>query len=419
MTILGRSSSTLYSAGTDMDIRNRHSTAALKYNDHRSEFCVHSQLTSHQRIVVDQDGSFLADTFAQFQREGDCLVIADQRVCELRPDILARLPANVPLLSFPFSERTKTVETVELVLDFACNTGLPRRGMFVAFGGGSCTDVVGLAASLYRRGAPHIKIPTTLMGMVDAGIATKNGVNFHGLKNRLGTFLPPELSIVTPDLLATLPSRHISNGLAECIKLGVIAHPELFSLLTGIAAKNGIEEFRAGTNRTLGIIKESILKMLESLTGNLYEEGSLQRSVDFGHTLSPLLESELGDAILHGEAVALDMAFHTILATNLHLLSAHDGARILKLIRDLGLPVCHRVIDRGFVYSAYQSATSHRGGALNLPMPQGIGNCKFLTDFSALDETAIQTTIDQLRSCQNDTSKLAFNVTAAPLANDA
>ena len=101
----------------------------------------------------------------------------------------------------------------------------------IAIGGGVCMDVVGFAASVYRRRTPYVRVPTTLMGYVDASVGAKSGVNFRAKKNKLGSYVPPALSILDASFFATLPRRHLSNGAAEVLKMALVKDAELFHLL--------------------------------------------------------------------------------------------------------------------------------------------------------------------------------------------
>ena len=106
-----------------------------------------------------------------------------------------------------------------------------RKEPIIAIGGGVCLDVAGLAANLYRRNTPLIKIPTTVMAAVDASIGIKTAVNFHGRKNKMGTYCPPLAVFIDKTFLKTLGDRHLSNGSAEILKMACIKDRELFELL--------------------------------------------------------------------------------------------------------------------------------------------------------------------------------------------
>merc|ERR1712039_467575 len=104
-----------------------------------------------------------------------------------------------------------------------------RTEPVIAIGGGVCLDVVGLAASYFRRRTPYIRVPTTTLSYVDASVGAKNGVNFAGSKNRLGTYVPPCAALLDPAFFETQARREVANGTAEMAKMAIMKSPELFS----------------------------------------------------------------------------------------------------------------------------------------------------------------------------------------------
>src|SRR5205085_9871341 len=128
-------------------------------------------------------------------------------------------------------EETKSMELVHSVCAEAFSHGLNRRGLLIAFGGGVCSDIVTLSASLIRRGIGHVRVPTTLIGQIDAGIGLKGAVNFCGKKSFLGCFHPPEQVLIDPAFLQSVPRRCLVSGLAEAIKMGIARDPQLFELI--------------------------------------------------------------------------------------------------------------------------------------------------------------------------------------------
>lgn len=124
------------------------------------------------------------------------------------------------ILPLPTTEENKCLALVTKILEELHKFGIDRRTEpIVAVGGGVCLDVVGLAASLYRRRTPYIRVPTTLLSYVDASVGAKTGVNFAGGKNKLGSYVPPVASFLDSSFFQTLPPRQISNGLAEMLKV--------------------------------------------------------------------------------------------------------------------------------------------------------------------------------------------------------
>merc|ERR1712023_224363 len=141
------------------------------------------------------------------------------------------------LLVLPTTEENKDMDMVLTIAEAIHELGIDRRlDPVIAIGGGVCMDIVGFAASIYRRRTPYVRVPTTLMGYVDASVGAKSGVNFETKsdgwrKNKLGCYLPPALAILDRTFLSTLDSRQLANGAAEIMKMAIVKDAELFYLL--------------------------------------------------------------------------------------------------------------------------------------------------------------------------------------------
>jgi len=151
-------------------------------------------------------------------------VVVDQEVYKIyAPKLIEYLEANnvlYKMLSLPTTEENKTITMALQILEEVNNFSLDRRSEpIIAIGGGVCLDIVGLAASLYRRRTPYIRVPTTLLSYIDASVGAKTGVNFANCKNKLGAYVPPAAAFLDLSFLQTVPRRHISNGLAEMLKV--------------------------------------------------------------------------------------------------------------------------------------------------------------------------------------------------------
>lgn len=254
-----------------------------------------------------------------------------------------------------------------------------RDEPIIAIGGGVLTDVVGFVASTYRRGIPHIKVPTTLMGYVDASVGIKTAINFNGHKNRLGSFEPPLQVLLDPEFLGTLPHRHILNGVCEILKLAIIKDAGLFQLLEQYGVESVDHQFQNRAGRV--ILQCAISSMLEELEPNLFED-HLTRRVDFGHTFSHGIESRNEDRLLHGEAVLLDIAVSTLIAKQRSLLGKQEAERIFRLIDLLNLPIEVHLLDTDLLWEALLERVEHRNGKQRSPVPDSIGSCVFLNDIS-------------------------------------
>lgn len=151
-------------------------------------------------------------------------VVVDQAVFQIYGSKLTEyLEANnisYKILALPTTEENKSMETALKILDEVNNFSLDRRTEpILAIGGGVCLDIVGFAASLYRRRTPYIRVPTTLLSYIDASVGAKTGVNFANCKNKLGAYIPPAATFLDLSFIQTVSRRHISNGLAEILKV--------------------------------------------------------------------------------------------------------------------------------------------------------------------------------------------------------
>ena len=285
---------------------------------------------------------------------------------------------DTKIITFPSGEENKSIENYLSILGELDSFPIHRRDEpIIAIGGGVLTDVVGFVASSYRRSVPHIKVPTTLMGYVDASLGIKAGINFNGHKNRLGSFEPPLRVLLDKSFLKTLPRRHILNGVCEIIKLAVIKDAELFSLLELYGANSVTARFQDDIGGS--ILDRAISGMLEELQPNLFEQ-NLARKVDFGHTFSYGLETRHDAHLLHGEAVLLDIAISVLIAKARGVLSEDDTDRIFNLISKLGIALDAGILDPVQLWQSLEERVHHRNRLQRVPMPDGIGNCVFIND---------------------------------------
>nr|BAD07382.1 putative 2-epi-5-epi-valiolone synthase [Actinoplanes sp. A40644] len=315
-------------------------------------------------------------------------VVIDDRVADHYGDrvrdYLTRNQVQHRILRLRVSEETKTMQAVLRLVSALDDFGISRRREpIIAIGGGVLLDIAGLAASLYRRGTPHVRVPTTLVGLIDAGIGVKTGVN-HGVhKNRLGTYFAPAAVLLDRSFLATLDRRHLSNGLAEILKIALVTDARLFDLLEAHGQLLIDERFQGttetGRRAADEVLDRAIAGMLHELAPNLKEQ-QLDRLVDFGHSISPSIEMVALPELLHGEAVAIDMALFTMLAARRGSVGSEESGRVLRLMRALDLPVDHPAVDWPLLVEAMESTIRHRDGLQRLPLPAGIGAAAFAND---------------------------------------
>ncbi len=254
-------------------------------------------------------------------------------------------------------------------------------------GGGLTTDVAGFACAAFRRSTPYIRIPTTLIGLIDASVSIKVAVNHGKHKNRLGAYHASSDVLLDFSFLRTLPEAEVRNGMAELVKITTVADAATFDLLeqhaeelleTRFGHLGGTPELRQVADR---ITYESIKVMLELETPNLLEL-DLDRVIAFGHTWSPTLELAPADPYYHGHAIAIDMAFSATVAEARGHVSAADRDRVHGLFSALGLSLDSDDLTPDLVRRATASILQTRDGLLRAAVPSPIGTCAFLNDLA-------------------------------------
>jgi 3-dehydroquinate synthase len=254
-------------------------------------------------------------------------------------------------------ERSKTLETVSAVLDRALETGISRRDLVVALGGGVVGDIAGFAASILHRGVAFLQVPTTLLAQVDSSVGGKTGVDHAAGKNLIGAFWQPRAVVASQAVLGTLPEREVRSGLAEAIKHAFIADAGLVAWIEAQAPRLRALEPEASIRLVLECcrIKARIVAQDER------EEGGARARLNFGHTLGHALERELGYGVLtHGEAVALGMVWAARLSETLGVAEPGLARGLVEVLEGLGLPADPRAPGVPPVASVLRAARSDK-----------------------------------------------------------
>lgn len=330
----------------------------------------------------------IAESYAPFRR---CLMVIDQTVYGLYRQQIVRYFAHyqIDLTVFQVSikEPEKTLRTFEKIVDAFADFGLVRKEPVLVVGGGLTTDVAGFACSAYRRKTNYIRVPTSLIGLIDASVAIKVAVNHGKLKNRLGAYHASQKVILDFSFLGTLPIEQIRNGMAELIKIAVVGNQEIFELLEEHGAAllhshfgylNGTPELQAVGHR---LTYKAIQVMLELEVPNLHEL-DLDRVIAYGHTWSPTLELTPEPPMLHGHSVNIDMAFTATIAQLRGYISVEDRNRILGLMSRLGLAIDSLYLTPELLWKATEAITRTRDGLQRAAAPRPIGQCVFMNDLT-------------------------------------
>jgi len=277
---------------------------------------------------------------------------------------LARLGLAVHPLEVPAGEDAKRLEVVAGLYERLARVPTHRADPVVAVGGGATTDVAGFAAATWLRGVPLVNLPTTLLGMVDAAIGGKTGIDLPAGKNTVGAFHQPLAVVADLDALAGLPPVEVRSGLAEVAKAGLVGDPGLVAALAAAAGPAA-----AGDPGALAPLVEAAVRVKAAVVGAdereaAAVEGPVSRLIlNYGHTLGHALERLAGyRGLRHGEAVALGMVFAARVAEAVGLAAPGLAAGHVELLRAVGLPVGGVQLDPDAVLAAMATDKKHHQG---------------------------------------------------------
>ena len=282
---------------------------------------------------------------------------------------------DVHMIIRPSGEAQKSMAVLSEVLEQLFEARLDRSDMIMAFGGGVIGDLAGFAASIYKRGAPFIQIPTTLLAQVDSSVGGKTAINNRFGKNLVGAFYQPQMVIADTDVLKTLPPREVKAGYAEIVKYGFLGNREFFEQLDCGLGAQVLALDPAALTQAIAIscqTKAHIVAADERETG--------QRALlNLGHTFGHALELEAGydGDLLHGEAVSagMDMAFQYSAMNG--LCSANEAGRVTAHLAKLNMPA---IADMKHLLGSPETLLSHmrqdkknEAGLVTLILTRAIG----------------------------------------------
>ncbi|RYP81427.1 hypothetical protein DL769_001993 [Monosporascus sp. CRB-8-3] len=337
--------------------------------------------------VFDISNSHLADCYKKWGRG---LAVMDKNVYSLYGQKLERYfqhyGLSLKVHKTSIGEKAKTVDTFLSICDSMTEFGISRKEPVLVVGGGLVTDVAGFACAAYRRNTNFIRIPTTVIGLIDASVSIKVAVNYGRYKNRLGAYHAPMHTFLDFTFLRTLPKAQVRNGFAELIKISSCAHLQVFDLLDEFCEQLIDTKFGRANGSPAEVRKAAdtarIYEMLKLESPNLHEIG-LDRVIAYGHTWSPMHELVPETPLRHGHAISIDMAYSATLANQRGLLSDAEHRRLLSLFSRAGLSIDHPQFDEEVLDKGTAAILKTRDGLLRLAVPSPLGRCIFLNDLSA------------------------------------
>lgn len=276
----------------------------------------------------------------------------------------------------PAGERYKTLRTVGRIHDAALNHRLERSSLIVALGGGVIGDMAGFAAATWLRGIRVVQVPTTLLAMVDAAIGGKTGINHPRGKNLIGAFHQPELVLIDPEVLATLPPRELRAAMAEVIKYGVIWDRALFEKLEAVPS------LAQPDGPLIDFLLDRSCTAKAQVVARDEKEAGLRAILNYGHTVGHAIESASHyRRYRHGEAVGLGMVAAGRLAVGMQLWSREAANRQEALLCKARLPVSWEAdLSTEHLINLIGFDKKVEAGRVRFVLPEGIGRATVRAD---------------------------------------
>lgn len=339
--------------------------------------------------LFNSSNTTLANFFKGRKTEGDQKIyfVIDQGVYLAHPNLNDEIKAyfehimEIKLISdiliVPGGEASKN-DTVlfDKIVEAVDKHSIDRHSYIAAIGGGAVLDLVGYAAAVSHRGIKHIRIPTTVLSQNDSGIGVKNGVNYKGKKNFLGTFAPPTAVFNDDQFLRTLSDRDYRSGISEAIKVALIKDVEFFNWIEANA-----ESLRNRDQENMNYLIKHCAKLhLEHIAGDDPFETGSARPLDFGHWSAHKQEQLSNFSVLHGEAVAMGIALDSTYSFLTGLLTEAELQRILKTLINLDFEITDHIInikdEHSPILKGLAEFQEHLGGKLTITLLTALGTGK-------------------------------------------
>jgi len=314
------------------------------------------------------------------QRVSSAIIISNREIDQHYGKVVrdSLKDAGIPFhtLLVPAGERYKSLETANRLYGDLIKRKADRKSVIIALGGGVIGDLAGFVAGTYQRGIRFLQVPTTLLAQVDSSVGGKVGVNHPQGKNMIGVFLQPQVVLIDPGTLATLPIRELRSGLAEVVKHGAIRDESFFEYLEGHVDNI----LRLEPEAIKHIVRRSC-QIKGQVVEEDEEEGGLRAILNFGHTAAHAIETYTSyDRYTHGEAVSIGMVVAARIAHSLGMLRAEPLHRLTRLLERFNLPTHLPKADPAVLMGLMDTDKKTVAGQLRFVLLRDLGVVEIVTD---------------------------------------
>lgn len=332
-----------------------------------------AQLKSNGYTLYFGNNALLSlNTFLIKKKFTRCFILCDENSLQhCLPHVVIACPqlSSADIIEVESGESNKSLETCTNIWEIFLEQKADKNCLLINLGGGVISDLGGFMASVFKRGIPYIHIPTSLLGMADACLGGKNGIDFMGIKNSVGTISKPEAVFVCPPFLNTLDEVQILNGWVEIFKMALVADKKMWAALGDITQ---VDDPSAFIYRSLELKNAVVLKDPLDL--------AQRKTLNFGHSLGHAIESlalDAGEELLHGSAVCTGMILESHIALQKKWLSAKEYSEIRnRLVTTFG-PMKTIPFSKNEILDKLSQDKKNKGGGFRFSLLNKIGRCSY------------------------------------------
>lgn len=309
-------------------------------------------------------GESLANVTKYLPQNRKIAIITDSAIHSLYGN---QFPKSDLIIEIPRGEANKTLQSLDVIFEQLIEKEFDRTSFILGIGGGIVCDMSGFIATIFMRGIEFGFVSTTLLSQVDASVGGKNGVNFHGYKNLIGTFSLPKFVICELNILKSLPQSELLSGMGEVVKHGAIANENLFSFI-----ENHVSDLKNYSQDVLETFVYESIVIKSNVVSNDVKESGARRIFNFGHTFGHAVEKIT--KMPHGYSVSVGMVLAAKLSVIKGKMKQADCDRLISLLNSLGLPTSCDV-NSNELLNVMKRDKKRDGDSVHFVYLTGIGSC--------------------------------------------
>lgn len=321
-------------------------------------------------VIFESNKFSKLNSFIKKGKYSRLVLLADSNTMQQCYPLLAQvcpLIQKADLLEIEAGEQIKTLDTCKELWETLSEAQIDKNALLINLGGGVITDIGGFVASVYKRGIDFIHIPTSLLAMADASVGGKCGVDLNSIKNQLGTITQPKAVFINTDFLNTLPQRHLVNGMAEIMKMALIADSKM------------IKSLQDGKTSLDFLIKKSVALKSAIVKKDPYDKG-IRKTLNFGHTVGHAIESFLlgtDDELLHGEAIAIGILLESLIAYDKKMIKQLELELVIAMIRSNYKVLQFTKEEQDRIVELMMHDKKNKNNKIHMSLVNKLGACKF------------------------------------------